>query len=70
MRVMIVLVIVLAVIAVATYLLARRRTREAIEQRRRADQLEEQVNVWVEAERAGSAPSRRQLGRPGEREDS
>jgi Flp pilus assembly protein TadB len=70
MRVMIVLVILLAVIAIATYLLARRRTREAIEQRRRADQLEEQVNVWVEAERAGAAPSRRELGQSGEREDS
>jgi Flp pilus assembly protein TadB len=70
MRIMIVLVIVLAVIAVATYLLARRRTREAIEQRRRADQLEEQVNVWVEAEQAGATPSRRELGQRREREDS
>jgi membrane protein implicated in regulation of membrane protease activity len=61
MRVMVILVIVLVVIAVATYLLARRRTREAVEQRRRADQLEEQVNVWVEAERQGMTPSQRQL---------
>lgn len=70
MRVMIVLVILLAVIAVATYLLARRRTREAIEQRRRADQLEEQVNVWVEAERQGATQPRREIGQAREREDS
>jgi hypothetical protein len=58
MRVMLVLVIVLAVIAVATYLLARRRTREAIEHRRRAEELEEQLGVWVDAERRGLAPPR------------
>ena len=52
---MLLLVILLAVIAVATYLLARRRTREAIMQRRRADQLEEKLDVWVEAEQRGLA---------------
>lgn len=55
MRVLLLLVIVLVVIAVATYLLARRRTREAIQERRRANELEQQLDVWVEAERKGLA---------------
>jgi hypothetical protein len=60
---MIVLVIILAVIAVATFLLARRRTREALRERRRADELQQQVDVWVEAEQQG-------LGPPRERDDA
>ena len=68
MRVMIVLVIVLVAIAVATYLLARRRTREAIAERRRADELQRQVDVWVEAEQHGLARGPREV-EPGDRDD-
>jgi hypothetical protein len=70
MRIMLLLVIVLALIAIATYLLARRRTREAIEQRRRADELERQLDVWVDAERQGLAPPREQVEGRRERESS
>jgi len=55
MRALLVLAIILAVIAVAAFVLARRRTREALAARRRTAELEEQLDVWVDAERRGLA---------------
>ena len=50
MRVVLVLLVVIALIALAGFVLARRQARRAAELARRNRQLEEQIDVWVEAE--------------------
>ena len=50
MRVVLVLIVVIALIALAGFVLARRQSRRAAELARRNRQLEEQIDVWVEAE--------------------
>ena len=55
MRLLLPLVVILAVIAIAGFWLARQRTRQMELERRRAAALEDELDVWVEAEREGLA---------------
>ena len=55
MRVLALLIIVLAMIAVAGFWLARARATQALAERRRAERLQEELDVWVDAEREGLA---------------
>ena len=50
MRVVLVLVVLIALIAIAGFLLARRQAQRAEELARRNRELEGQIDVWVESE--------------------
>lgn len=50
MRVVLVLIVLIALIAVAGFVLARRQARRAEELARQNRELEGQIDVWVEAE--------------------
>jgi cytochrome c oxidase assembly factor CtaG len=50
-RILLPLVVILALIAIFGFWLARRRTREMIHERRRVAALQDELDVWVEAER-------------------
>ena len=50
MRVVLVLLVLIALIAIAGFLLARRQARRAEELARRNRELEGQIDVWVESE--------------------
>jgi hypothetical protein len=67
-RVLLPLIIILAAIAIVGFWLARQRTRDALAARRRAEQLEANLDMWVEAEREGLARRRETESRPN-RED-
>ena len=58
MRFLLLLIIILAVIALFGFWLARARTRAALTERRRAAERQEELDVWVEAERSGLAQRR------------
>ena len=50
MKVVLVLLVLIALIAIAGFLLARRQARRAEELARRNRELEGQIDVWVESE--------------------
>ena len=66
MRVVLVLIVIIALIAVGGFVLARRHAQRAAELARRNRELERQIDVWVEAEMHGLD----ELEPPGEDKDA